>query len=79
MTREQGESVARQMGATYMECSSKEMTGVNEIFETAIDTAVMKEIRMKEETERKQQYVGTSSTGGLFKKKAKKSRNCAVF
>lgn len=28
------------MGAMYMECSSKEMNGVHEIFETAIDIAV---------------------------------------
>lgn len=28
------------MGALYMECSSKEMTGVHEIFETAINTVV---------------------------------------
>lgn len=28
------------MNALYMECSSKEMTGVHEIFETAINTVV---------------------------------------
>lgn len=28
------------MGALYMECSSKEMTGVHDIFETAINTVV---------------------------------------
>lgn len=40
VTQQQGRAVADKMGATYMECSSKEMTGVHEIFETAIDTAV---------------------------------------
>lgn len=28
------------MGALYMECSSKEMTGVHEIFDAAINTVV---------------------------------------
>lgn len=40
VTQQQGRAVADKMGAMYMECSSKEMTGVHEIFETAIDTAV---------------------------------------
>lgn len=79
VTREQGESVARQMGATYMECSSKEMTGVNEIFEVAIDTAVTKEIRKQEEAERRLQYSTVNGAGGMWKKKSKKSINCPVF
>jgi Ras family protein A len=40
VTTEQGLAVARKMGAQYMECSSKEMTGVEEIFERAILTVV---------------------------------------
>ena len=40
VTQSQGRTVADKMGAMYMECSSKEMNGVHEIFETAIDTAV---------------------------------------
>lgn len=32
--------MAKKMGALYMECSSKEMTGVHEIFDTAINTVV---------------------------------------
>ncbi len=40
VTQQQGRAVADKMGAMYMECSSKEMTGVHEIFETAIDVAV---------------------------------------
>ena len=43
MTSEQGRSVAARMGAIYMECSSKEMNGVEEIFDLAIDTAVGRE------------------------------------
>lgn len=40
MTQAQGKAVAQKMGALYMECSSKEMTGVHEIFDTAIDIAI---------------------------------------
>ncbi|KAL2131755.1 hypothetical protein VTI74DRAFT_4630 [Chaetomium olivicolor] len=40
VTTEQGLAVAKKMGAQYMECSSKEMTGVEEIFERAILTVV---------------------------------------
>lgn len=40
VTTEQGLAVAKKMGAQYMECSSKEMTGVEEIFERALLTVV---------------------------------------
>ena len=40
VTTEQGMAVAKKMGAEYMECSSKEMRGVDEIFEQAILTVV---------------------------------------
>ncbi|GAB7350696.1 hypothetical protein MBLNU459_g1255t1 [Dothideomycetes sp. NU459] len=40
VTQAQGQAVAKKMGALYMECSSKEMNGVHEIFETAINTVV---------------------------------------
>ncbi|ETS85347.1 GTP-binding protein rhoC [Pestalotiopsis fici W106-1] len=40
VTAEQGMAVARKMGAQYMECSSKEMRGVDEIFDQAIITVV---------------------------------------
>ncbi|KAK4574576.1 RHO4 protein [Recurvomyces mirabilis] len=40
VTQAQGKTVAQKMGALYMECSSKEMSGVHEIFDTAIDIAV---------------------------------------
>lgn len=56
VTQQQGRAVADKMGAMYMECSSKEMTGVHEIFETAIDVAV----RGREEEE----TAGSGSGGG---------------
>jgi len=40
VTQQQGQAVADKMGARYMECSSKEMRGVEEIFEQAILTVV---------------------------------------
>ena len=40
VTPEQGQAVAKRMGAAYIECSAKEARGVNEVFELAINTAV---------------------------------------
>ena len=40
VTPEQGRAVAKKMGAVYMECSSKEKTGVEELFDTAVTIAV---------------------------------------
>jgi len=37
ITPEQGHGVAQRMGATYVECSSKEMRGVDEVFASAVD------------------------------------------
>ena len=45
VTSEQAMAVAKKMGAQYMECSSKEMMGVDEIFERAIDTVVINDRR----------------------------------
>ncbi|KAI0192318.1 P-loop containing nucleoside triphosphate hydrolase protein [Xylaria flabelliformis] len=45
VTTEQGMAVAKKMGAQYMECSSKEMVGVDEIFETAIHSVVVNDKR----------------------------------
>lgn len=45
VTREQGMAVARKMNAQYMECSSKEMKGVDEIFEQALITVVANDRR----------------------------------
>ncbi|KUI53279.1 GTP-binding protein rhoC [Cytospora mali] len=48
VTREQGMAVAQKMNAQYMECSSKEMKGVDEIFEQAITTVVSNDRRTLE-------------------------------
>lgn len=36
----QGSEVAKRMNATYAECSSKEMVGVNEVFDLAMDMTI---------------------------------------
>jgi uncharacterized membrane protein YgcG len=48
VTADQGLAVAKKMGAQYMECSSKEMKGVEEIFERAILTVVANDRKMLE-------------------------------
>ena len=40
VTPAQGAAVAKRMGATYVECSSKEMYGVTEIFDMAVNMTV---------------------------------------
>ena len=70
MTPEQGQAVAKRMNAIYMECSSKEMKGVEEVFELAINTAVGHEIVSRE------QNVSRSSGGSS--KKIKK-RSCKIL
>jgi Ras family protein A len=45
VSQAQGEEVAAKMGARYMECSSKEMTGVHEIFREAIEEVVRSDRR----------------------------------
>ncbi|CAK7564537.1 MAG: RHO4 protein [Sporothrix epigloea] len=45
VTTEQGLAVAKKMNAQYMECSSKEMRGVDEIFEQALLTVVANDRR----------------------------------
>lgn len=80
VTPEQGQSVAKQMGATYVECSSKEMTGVHEIFDMAVDTAVGHEIAMKERRSVPQysQGSGGATDGGKFKKMRKRGP-CSIL
>ena len=57
VTTEQGRAVAKKMGAAYMECSSKEQDGVEEIFDMAVTMAVGEE--HKEQEERR---VGTATS-----------------
>ncbi|PCG97302.1 Small GTPase superfamily, Ras type [Penicillium occitanis (nom. inval.)] len=71
VTPEQGQAVAQRMGAAYIECSSKEMTGVDEVFELAVNTVVGVE---------EQGYYGPgpSGKGGVTGRKVKK-RSCKIL
>ncbi|KAI9761458.1 MAG: Rho GTPase [Candelina submexicana] len=70
VTPEQGRAVAGRMGATYMECSSKEMTGVDDIFESAVTMAI------GEEKKNRSYGVGSSNSGGLRKSR---KRDCRIL
>lgn len=79
VTQEQGQNVARQMGATYVECSSKEMTGVQEIFDLAVDTAVGRETQMKERRQTQQPLGGKGTNAGAVREKKSKKRECRIL
>ena len=65
-------AVANKMGARYMECSSKEMIGVDEIFANAINTVVAND-RSNQQQQQQQSHGGPlGQYGGMRKKK----RNC---
>ncbi|KAI9803372.1 MAG: Rho GTPase [Piccolia ochrophora] len=70
VTPEQGASVAARMGAEYVECSSKEMTGVHEVFDLAVDIAV------KEDQEAR---AAISQPSKGHKKRHMKHRNCKML
>ncbi|RYO95965.1 hypothetical protein DL765_011703 [Monosporascus sp. GIB2] len=61
VTTEQGMAVAKKMGAQYMECSSKEMHGVDEIFDQAINVVVANDRRNLEAS---MPAAASSSSGG---------------
>ncbi|RYP85148.1 hypothetical protein DL770_005062 [Monosporascus sp. CRB-9-2] len=61
VTTEQGMAVAKKMGAQYMECSSKEMHGVDEIFDQAINVVVANDRRNLEAS---MPATASSSSGG---------------
>ncbi len=63
VTSEQGLAVASKMAAQYMECSSKEMTGVEEIFERALLTVVAND-RKTLEAEAHAAAAAAAATGG---------------
>jgi hypothetical protein len=66
VTQEQGMAVAQKMGARYMECSSKEMTGVDDIFNQAINTVVEND---PSNQQRQSEGLPPGQSGGMRKKK----------
>ena len=76
VTQQQGKSVAAKMGARYMECSSKEMTGVHEIFDTAIDVTV----RGQDVATDSASSSSNSGSGGVaVPARKKKSKMCSIL
>ncbi|KIW57288.1 GTP-binding protein rhoC [Exophiala xenobiotica] len=69
VTPEQGEAVAKRMGAAYIECSAKENNGIQEVFNLAINTAIQVE---------EASYEPKPNNKGIKVKKAKK-RKCAIL
>ncbi|OJJ80424.1 Rho4-like protein [Aspergillus glaucus CBS 516.65] len=89
VTPEQGETVARRMNASYIECSSKEMRGVDEVFALAVHTAVSQEEQWASNSRPSATTTGKtgggsstsaggSSGGGMGGKKIKK-RSCKIL
>lgn len=81
VTPEQGRAVAKKMGAMYMECSSKEQDGVEEIFDLAVTMAVGDEYKTPE-----QRYSAAAQHRGkdealamVGEKKKKKRSGCKVL
>ncbi|KAI9375135.1 GTP-binding protein rhoC [Aspergillus egyptiacus] len=74
VTPEQGETVARRMNASYVECSSKEMRGVDTVFQLAVDTVVTVEEQIWD-ARHSTSKTAKASTGG---KKVKK-RSCKIL
>ncbi|KAF2494147.1 ras-domain-containing protein [Lophium mytilinum] len=70
VTPQQGKAVAQKMGALYMECSSKEQNGVEEIFDQAVTMAVGDEYKPAP-------VAGTPAY--VAAKKSKKSRSCKML
>lgn len=79
ITPEQGRGVAQRMGATYVECSSKEMRGVDEVFAKAVDTVV--EIEEEGYTVQPTNNRNSSkpSGGGVRPGKKIKKRTCKIL
>lgn len=64
------------MGAKYMECSSKEMTGVHEIFDTAIDVTVRgQDVAAEPSSGSSSSRPGTSAMPA----RKKKSKMCTIL
>ncbi|KAJ6144708.1 hypothetical protein N7470_008603 [Penicillium chermesinum] len=79
ITPEQGNAVAQRMGATYVECSSKEMRGVDDVFAKAVDMAVS-----IEEQGWKTQQPGKSSSSAKQPSSSRpgkkiKKRSCKIL
>ena len=67
------------MGAVYIECSSRESQGVDEVFELAVNTAVGQEIELKKQRETQQRMAAASPMGFGGKPKKSKKKDCVIL
>ena len=81
ITTEQGMAVSKKMGAQYMECSSKEMRGVDEIFERAILTVVANDRKTIEASHASPVAHGQSNSGGVagMTRPKKRKARCQIL
>ncbi|KAJ5433287.1 GTP-binding protein rhoC [Penicillium daleae] len=79
ITPEQGQGVAQRMGATYVECSSKEMRGVDEVFAKAVDTVIAIEEEGYITQPTNNRNSGKPSGGGIRPGKKIKKRTCKIL
>jgi Ras homolog gene family, member A len=77
VTPEQGQGVADRMGATYIECSSKEMRGVDQVFELAVNTAI--EAEENSYIQRLNPSAGVGGQGGGKTGIKVKKRSCKIL
>ncbi|KAI9808099.1 MAG: hypothetical protein M1825_004556 [Sarcosagium campestre] len=74
VTQEQGTHVASQMGAAYVECSSKERIGVQELFDLAVDMTMEAEEDIPQAS-----YPDAFRGAKAAKKKSVKKRSCKIL
>jgi len=79
VTPAQGQAVAKRMGAQYIECSSKEAQGIDDVFELAVNTAVGQEIEIKKAQESAQRMSAVGGLGMGRKEKKTKKRQCPIL
>lgn len=79
VTPEQGKAVAKKMGALYMECSSKEQDGVEEIFDLAVTMAVGDEYKTPEQKSTQPAQRGKDEALAIAGGKKKKRSGCKVL
>jgi Ras family protein A len=78
VTPDQGRVVAKKMGAMYMECSSKEQDGVEDIFDMAVTMAVGDDENENDQKTPEETGVPRSAFPSS-KKKSKKQSKCTVL
>ncbi|KAL4800170.1 GTP-binding protein rhoC [Aspergillus venezuelensis] len=76
VTPEQGQTVASRMNASYIECSSKEMRGVDAVFQRAVDTVVSAEEQVWDTSSTPSGKGGKPSPG---RSKKVKKRTCKIL